>query len=57
MVELKSIIEHLTEFIKIIDDLVNIDVNLEDEDKTLHTYNVRYLSPLAFSPWRKFKQP
>jgi len=28
--------EQLTEFNKIIDDLANIDVNLEDEDKALH---------------------
>ncbi|KAK2408720.1 hypothetical protein QL285_044210 [Trifolium repens] len=36
MVESKSITEQLTEFNKIIDDLANIDVNLEDEDKALH---------------------
>ena len=36
MVESKPIMEKLTEFNKIIDDLVNIDVNLEDEDKALH---------------------
>ena len=36
MVESKPIMEQLTEFNKIIDDLANIDVNLEDEDKALH---------------------
>ncbi|KAK2444748.1 alpha carbonic anhydrase [Trifolium repens] len=36
MVESKSITEQLAEFNKIIDDLANIDVNLEDEDKALH---------------------
>jgi len=36
MVESKPIMEQLTEFNKIFDDLANIDVNLEDEDKTLH---------------------
>jgi len=36
MVESKSIMEQLTEFNKIIDDLANIDVYLEDEDKVLH---------------------
>jgi len=36
MVESKPIIEQLTEFNKIIDDLANINVNLEDEDKALH---------------------
>ena len=35
MVESKSITEQLAEFNKIIDDLANIDVNLEDEDKAL----------------------
>ncbi|MCI04342.1 cytochrome P450 [Trifolium medium] len=36
MMDNKSIMEQLSEFNKIIDDLGNIDVNLEDEDKTLH---------------------
>lgn len=36
MVESKPIMEQLTEFNKIIDDLANIDVNLDDEDKALH---------------------
>ncbi|KAK2436726.1 hypothetical protein QL285_021698 [Trifolium repens] len=36
MVESKSITEQLEELNKIIDDLANIDVNLEDEDKALH---------------------
>ncbi|KAK2372802.1 alpha carbonic anhydrase [Trifolium repens] len=36
MVENKSVVEQLTEFNKIIDDLANVDVNLEDEDKTFH---------------------
>jgi len=36
MVESKPIMEQLTEFNKIIDDLANIDVNLEGEDKALH---------------------
>jgi hypothetical protein len=36
MVVTKSITEQLTEFNKIIDDLANVDVNLEDEDKALH---------------------
>ncbi|KAK2458211.1 alpha carbonic anhydrase [Trifolium repens] len=36
MVESKSITEQLAEFNKIIDDLANIDVKLEDEDKALH---------------------
>jgi len=36
MAESKPIMEQLTEFNKIIDDLANIDVNLEDEDKALH---------------------
>ena len=33
MVENKSIVEQLTEFHKIIDDLDNIEVKIEDEDK------------------------
>ena len=36
MVKSKPIMEQLMEFNKIIDDLANIDVNLKDEDKTLH---------------------
>ncbi|WJX42094.1 hypothetical protein P8452_29365 [Trifolium repens] len=36
MVENKSVMEQLAEFNKIIDDLANIDVNLEDEDKAFH---------------------
>ncbi|PNY11482.1 cytochrome p450 [Trifolium pratense] len=36
MLETKSIMEQLTESNKIIDDLVNIDVNLEDDDKAIH---------------------
>ena len=36
MVESKPIMEQLTEFNKIIDDLANIDVSLEEEDKALH---------------------
>ncbi|MCI76840.1 cytochrome P450, partial [Trifolium medium] len=36
MVENKSVVEQLTEFNKIIDDLANIDVNLEDQDKVFH---------------------
>jgi hypothetical protein len=36
MVETKPITEQLTEFNKILDDLANIDVNLEDRDKALH---------------------
>ncbi|CAJ2640159.1 unnamed protein product [Trifolium pratense] len=36
MVENKSVMEQLSEFNKIIDDLANIDVNLEDEDKAFH---------------------
>jgi len=36
MVESKPIMEQLTEFNKIIDDLTNIDVNMEDEGKVLH---------------------
>ncbi|MCI54321.1 cytochrome P450, partial [Trifolium medium] len=36
MVETKSITEQLAEFNKIIDDLANMDVNLEDSDKALH---------------------
>ncbi|MCI00981.1 cytochrome P450 [Trifolium medium] len=36
MVGTKFITEQLTEFKKIIDDLANIDLNLEDEDKALH---------------------
>jgi len=35
MVESKSISEQLAEFNKILDDLANIEVNMEDEDKTL----------------------
>jgi len=35
MVESKAIMEHLTEFNKILDDLVNIEVHLEDEDKAI----------------------
>ncbi|MCI52711.1 cytochrome P450, partial [Trifolium medium] len=35
-VENKSVVEQLEEFNKIIDDLANIDVILEDEDKTFH---------------------
>jgi hypothetical protein len=35
MVESKTIIEQLTEFNKILNDLKNIEVNLEDEDKTI----------------------
>ncbi|CAJ2665889.1 unnamed protein product [Trifolium pratense] len=36
MVENKPVVEQLSEFNKIIDDLANIDVNLEDEDKAFH---------------------
>ncbi|KAK2441188.1 alpha carbonic anhydrase [Trifolium repens] len=36
MVEHKSAVEQLAEFNKIIDDLANVDVNLEDEDKVFH---------------------
>ncbi|KAK2442835.1 alpha carbonic anhydrase [Trifolium repens] len=36
MVESKSMTEQLAEFNKIIDDLANVDVNLEDGDKALH---------------------
>ncbi|KAK2436901.1 hypothetical protein QL285_021863 [Trifolium repens] len=36
MVENKSVVGQLTEFNKIIDDLANVDVNLEDEDKAFH---------------------
>ncbi|KAK2414224.1 cysteine-rich RECEPTOR kinase [Trifolium repens] len=36
MVENKSFGEQLSEFNKIVDDLANIDVNLEDEDKAFH---------------------
>jgi hypothetical protein len=36
MVENKSVVEQLTEFNKIIDDLANIGVNLEDEYKVFH---------------------
>ncbi|CAJ2659843.1 unnamed protein product [Trifolium pratense] len=36
MVETKSMTEQLAEFNKIIDDLANLEVNLEDEDKALH---------------------
>ncbi|KAK2382202.1 hypothetical protein QL285_069749 [Trifolium repens] len=36
MVEHKSVVEHLAEFNKIIDDLANVDANLEDEDKAFH---------------------
>jgi hypothetical protein len=36
MVETKSIMEQLTKFNKIIDDLANIDVSLDDKDKALH---------------------
>jgi hypothetical protein len=36
MVENRSVVEQLAEFNKIIDDLANIDVVLEDEDKTFH---------------------
>ena len=35
MVESKAIMEQLTEFNKILDDLENIEVNLEDEDKAI----------------------
>jgi len=35
MVESKAIMEQLTEFNKILDDLENIKVNLEDEDKAI----------------------
>ncbi|PNX70128.1 cytochrome p450, partial [Trifolium pratense] len=36
MVETKSMTEQLAKFNKIIDDLANLEVNLEDEDKVLH---------------------
>jgi len=35
MVKSKAIIEQLTKFNKILDDLENIEVNLEDEDKAI----------------------
>jgi len=35
MVESKSITEQMMEFIKILDDLANVEVNMEDEDKDL----------------------
>ncbi|MCI59987.1 cytochrome P450, partial [Trifolium medium] len=34
--ENKPVVEQLAEFNKIIDDLANIDVSLEDEDKAFH---------------------
>jgi hypothetical protein len=36
MMQTKSILEQLTKFNKIIDDLANIDVTSDDEDKALH---------------------
>ncbi|PNX67146.1 cytochrome p450, partial [Trifolium pratense] len=36
MSENKSVVEQLAEFNKIIDDLANIDVTIEDEDKAFH---------------------
>jgi precorrin-2 methylase len=36
MVDNKSVVEQLGEFNKIVDDLANIDVVLEDEDKAFH---------------------
>ncbi|MCI36216.1 cytochrome P450, partial [Trifolium medium] len=38
MVDNKPVVEQLAEFNKIIDDLANIDVNLEDEDKSLENF-------------------
>lgn len=35
MVDKKSVVEQLTKFHKIIDDLENIEVNIDDEDKAL----------------------
>jgi hypothetical protein len=35
MVESKTVMEQLTEFNKIFDDLENIEVQLEDEDKVI----------------------
>lgn len=69
MVESKPIMEQLTEFNKISDDLANIDVNLEDEDKALHllcalprsfenfiSRILCFMAKRALSLWRKFKQ-
>lgn len=36
MAEYKSIVEQLTEFHKFINDVENIDMKIEDEDKVLH---------------------
>ena len=48
MVESKSISEQLAEFNKILDDLANIEVNVEDEDKRC-CYFVHYQSLLSIS--------
>jgi len=48
LVESKSISEQLAEFNKILDDLANIEVNMEDEDR-LCCYFVHYQSLLSIS--------
>jgi len=59
--------EQLTEFNKILDDLENIEVHLEDEDKTILLLCAlpRFLNlsripcsmaKKTLSPWKKFKR-
>jgi hypothetical protein len=48
MVKLKSIVKQLMEFYLTTDDLVNFEVNLEDEDKTLRLLR---LLPRSFEPF------
>jgi len=49
MVESKAIMEQLTEFNKILNDLENIEVHLEDEDKSIL---LLYAPPKSFESFK-----
>jgi len=67
MVESKAIMEQLTKLNKIFDNLENIEVLLEDEDKTIlllrallrsfETFKIQCsMAKKALLPWKKFKR-
>jgi len=67
MVESKAIVEQIMEFNKILDDLENIEVHLEDEDKDILLLcalprsfesfkDTMLYGKKALSPWKMFKR-